>query len=197
MSLRCLTVRALLACAASLTIALPARAQAVPLGAAESAGGGTWLSAGAGGGWARVNCSICRTDRFAGPSVAVRVGTTLRPGLLISAEVDGWTRSNDDVRSMLVAGSGAAWIYPDPDRGFFLKAGAGLVHYGLDEDAGTNLLGLMLGAGYEMAIGERLSITNSIGLIASSFGSIVSDDGVVAEDVSVSVIHFGIALTRR
>jgi hypothetical protein len=173
--------------------ASPALAQAAP----EVAGEGTWFAAGLGGGWTRVNCAICRTDRYAGPSAALRFGTTLRPGLLIGAELDGWTRTNDDVRSTLAAGSAAAYIYPDPARGLFLKAGAGLVHYSLDEDAGTNLLGLFLGAGYEFPITERLSVTNSIGLIASSFGSIASDAGTVAEDVSITLLQLGIALTHR
>lgn len=194
MSLRRVSLRLLLA---GLCIGAsgsdPVRAQEAPARARQ----GTWFSAGLGGGWTRVNCAICRTDRNAGPAAALRFGTTLRPGLLVGAELDGWTRSNDDVRSTLTAGSAAAYIYPDPSRGLFLKAGAGLVHYSLDEDSGTNLVGLLLGAGYEFPIGERLSITNSIGLIASSFGSIHSDDGTVAEDVSISLFQVGFALTHR
>jgi hypothetical protein len=158
---------------------------------------GAWFAAGVGGGWARVNCAICRTDRYAGPSAALRFGTTLRPGLLVGGELDGWTRSSDDVRSVLTAGSAAAYVYPDPRRGLFLKAGAGLVHYSLDSDSGTNLFGLLLGAGYDIPIGESLSITNTVGLIASSFGSLRSDAGTVAEDVSVSLLHIGISLTHR
>lgn len=192
MSLRTVLLRVALA-GAAVCVGGSASAQEAP----EVARGGTWFAAGLGGGWTRVNCAICRTDRYAGPSAALRFGTTLRPGLLIGAELDGWTRTNDDVRSSLAAGSAAAYIYPDPTRGLFLKAGAGLVHYSLDEDAGTNLLGLVLGAGYEFPITERLSVTNSIGLIASSFGSIASDAGTVAEDVSITLLQFGIALTHR
>lgn len=166
-------------------------------GRTESARTGTWFAAAVGGGWTRVNCAICRTDRYAGPSAALRFGTTLRPGLLIGAEVDGWMRSNDGVRSMLTSGSASAYIYPDPSRGLFLKAGTGLVHYSLDEDSGTNLLGIFLGAGYEFPITPSLSITNSVGLIASSFGSIESEAGTVAEDVSITLFQFGIALTHR
>lgn len=162
-----------------------------------AAGAGTWLSAGVGGGWTRVNCTICRADRYAGPSVALRFGVTLRPGLLIGAELDGWTRSSDDVRSMIMAGSATTYIYPDPGRGLFLKAGAGLVHYSLDSESGTNLFGLVLGAGYEFPVTDRLSITNSIGLIASSFGSLHSDAGTVAEDVSLSLFQVGFALRHR
>lgn len=161
------------------------------------ASGGAWFSAGVGGGWARITCAICRVDRNAGPAATLRFGTTLRPGLLVGGELEGWTRSSDDVRSMLTAGSAAAYIYPNPRRGLFLKAGAGLVHYRLNSDVSTNLIGLTLGAGYEIPITPTYSITNSIGLIASSFGSLRSDAGTVADDVSISVLQVGFALTHR
>lgn len=210
MSLRKVVLNVLLAgiglCAAGAPVQLYAQGPA-EVARTESAGrsgaqtatadGGTWLSAGVGGGWTRVNCTICRADRYAGPSAALRFGVTLRPGLLVGAELDGWTRSNDDVRSMIMAGSATTYIYPDPGRGLFLKAGAGLVHYRLDPESGTNLFGLVLGAGYEFPVTDRLSITNSIGLIASSFGSLHSDDGTVAEDVSLSLLQVGFALKHR
>jgi hypothetical protein len=158
---------------------------------------GAWFSAGVGGGWARVNCAICRTDRNPGPAAVLRFGTTLRPGLLVGGELDGWTRSSDDVRSLLTSGSAAAYIYPNLERGLFLKAGVGLVRYSIDSDVSTNLIGLALGAGYEFPISETFSITNSIGLIASSFGTLRSDDGTVADDVSISLFQVGIALTHR
>jgi hypothetical protein len=56
---------------------------------------------------------------------------------------------------------------------------------------------LSLGAGYEFPISEAFSITNSIGLIASSFGTLRSEDGTVADDVSISLFQVGIALTHR
>lgn len=211
MSLRTRPIRAMAVCVVVLAAwspALQAQAAASSVQAAvvqtgqaaapaETARQGAWFGAGVGGGWTRVNCAICRTDRFAGPSAALRFGTTLRPGLLVAGEVDGWTRSSDDVRSVLTAGSAAAYVYPDPRRGLFLKAGAGLVHYSLDSDSGTNLFGLLLGAGYDIPLGESLSITNTIGLIASSFGSLRSGTATVAEDVSISVFHVGISLTHR
>ena len=158
---------------------------------------GAWFSAGIGGGWTRVNCGICRTDRNAGPAATLRFGTALRPGLLVGAELDGWTRSSDDVRSLITAGSANAYIYPDVRRGLFLKAGAGLVHYRPDGDTGTSLIGVALGAGYDLPITDTFSITNSVGLIASSFGALRSDAGIVADDVSISLLQFNISLTHR
>jgi len=175
--------------------AAPAAAQARPTGLRS----GPWVTVGVGGGWTRVNCSICRTDRNAGPAASLRLGTTLRPGLLIGAELDGWTRAGEDVRTLVAAGSAAAYIYPDPSRGLFLKAGAGVVRYSFndEDDASANLLGIMLGAGYEFPISDELNITNSVGLIASSFGALRSDAGTIVDDMSISLFHIGIALTHR
>lgn len=183
-----------------LAVVVLCAASAAPSVAQTSAGArsGTWMTAGIGGGWTRLTCSICRTDRLAGPAVSLRFGTTLRPGLLIGAEVDGWTRTEDDIRTVLTAGSAAAYIFPNPSRGLFLKAGAGLVHLDFDGgDAGANLIGLLLGAGYEFPITDELNLTNTIGLIASSFGRVRADAGTIADDVSISLLHIGISVTHR
>jgi hypothetical protein len=55
----------------------------------------------------------------------------------------------------------------------------------------------MLGAGYELPITPTLSITNTIGLIASSFGALRAEGGTVADDVSISLLQVGVALTHR
>lgn len=158
---------------------------------------GMWVSAGMGGGWTRVTCAICRTDRNLGPSGYVRLGTTLRPGLHIAVEVDGWTRSEQDLRSTATAGGVAAYLYPEPAGGAFLKSGLAWVRYGVDGDVGANLVGLLVGAGYDFPVSARLSVTNYVNLVASSFGSLRSDRGTVANDVSLSLLQFGIGLTRH
>jgi hypothetical protein len=161
-------------------------------------GNGLWLSGGAGGGLLRVTCVICRTDRRAGPALHISGGTTVRPGLLLGVDVGGWTRTADDIRTLLVSGMVSARIQPDPARGLFLKAGAGVVRFSLDEgELRSTLPGIVLGAGYDVPLGERYTVSNSVGLLASSFGTLRSGDGAVAEDVSISLLQLGISLARR
>lgn len=182
----------------ALVLAILCAAGASSAAGQERVRSGPWVSLGIGGGWTRVNCSICRVDRNAGPAATLGFGTTVRDGLLVGAELDGWTRSVEGSRTLLIAGNLAAYVYPDPARGLFLKAGAGMVRYGFDSgDGSANLIGLLLGAGYEIPISPALSITNSIGLVTSSFGALRSDEGVVADDVSISMLQFGIAITHR
>jgi hypothetical protein len=186
-------LRSAVTCTTFLTLAF------APLSAqARGDASGLWLSGGAGGGLARVTCVICRTDRNAGPVLNISGGTTLRPGLLLGVDVGGWTRTADDIRSLLVSGMVSARIQPDPARGLFLKAGAGVVRFSLDEgELRTTLPGIALGAGYDIMLGESYTISNSVSLLASSFGTLHSGDGAVAEDVSISLFQLGISLARR
>lgn len=188
-------LRAVVVCTSLGLWAAAASAQSAP---PQSGGAGLWAAAGAGGGWTRLTCAICRTDRHAGPALQLSGGATVRPGLLLGVEVDGWTRAEDDIRTLLLAGTLAARIYPQPARGLFLKGGLGVVRYSLDEgELRATLPGLVLGAGYDVRVARGYAVTGAVGLLASSFGSLRSGDGTVADDVSVSVLQLGISLTRR
>lgn len=161
-------------------------------------GAGFWASAGAGGGWTRLSCAICRTDVRGGPALQLSGGATVRRGLLVGVEVDGWTRAEDEIRTLLLSGTLSARIYPQLSRGLFLKGGVGVTRYSLDEgELRTTLPGLLLGAGYDIPLSSGYAVTPSVGLLASSFGSLRSGDGTVADDVSVSVLQLGLSLTRR
>ena len=164
---------------------------------------GMWLSAGLGGGWTRVSCAICGTDRNLGPAGYLRVGTTLRPGLLMAVEANGWTRDDEDIRSNVVTGGVVAQLYPDPDGGLFLRGGLAYVRFSAaeqerdDDGVGANLFGLLMGAGYEFPIGRGVNVTNYASLLASSFGSLNTEGGTAANDVSLTLLQVGIGITRH
>lgn len=165
--------------------------------APESASG-TWFGIGAGGGWARVSCTICSAARDVGPAGQMRIGTTLRPGLLVGGEASAWTHTNeDDVRETVGTIAAVGYLYPRPGGALYLKGGAGYVAFRAGNDLASNLFGLIVGAGYEFRIGEQLSITNDLGLVASSFGALKNGAATAADDVSVTVLQFGIGIRRR
>jgi hypothetical protein len=168
----------------------------------ESAAGepatGTWYGIGAGGGWARVSCAICSAARDIGPAAQLRIGTTIRPGLLVGGEASAWTHtSEDDVRETVGTIAAIGYVYPRPGGPLYLKGGAGYVAFRAGDDLASNLLGLIVGVGYEFRVGEALSITNDLGLIASSFGALKNGAATAADDVSVTVLQFGIGVRRR
>jgi hypothetical protein len=162
---------------------------------------GTWIGASVGGGWTRVSCAICRRERDLGPAGHVRFGTTLRPGFLLGAEIEGWTHEDEEeVRQLVLGALGTVTLYPNPTGGLFFKGGLGWVRYSLsedDDDIATNLLALMVGAGFEFRIAPGLTVTNYVSLLASSFGSLQREQASVVDDVSVSLLQIGIGLTRH
>jgi hypothetical protein len=189
------------AVACLLVLALPPASARAQVGESSNS---IWVSAGIGGGWNRVSCSICRTQRNLGPTGYIRVGASVRDGVLLGAEVNGWMRERggDNGREWTGAIGPVAYLYPYPRGSFYVKGGLGYMKYRIngdedDEAAQVGSIGVQLGAGYEFRIGNRLHITNYVNLLASSFGALRADDALVLDDVSVSMLQIGIGITRR
>ena len=155
-----------------------------------------WISAGAGGGWARVACAVCRTDRNLGPAAYLRVGVTAREGLLIGTEVNAWTREREDEREWTRAMGAVAYLYPRARGPFFVKGGVSYMGFSAD-DVSIGTLGVQLGAGYEFRVGRHLYITNYLNLMASSFGTLHVDGDAAVRDVGLTLLHAGVGFTRR
>jgi hypothetical protein len=161
-----------------------------------------WVSAGLGGGWTRVSCAICRTDRNLGPTGYVRVGVPLRSGLLLGAEANLWTREgepvgDEDTREWTRAVSAVVHLYPRPGGPFFVKAGLGQLSFQANDQLSTSTMGVQLGAGYEFRVGNKLYISNYLNLLASSYGSLQSGGEQVVDDVNVTLVQIGVGLTRK
>lgn len=177
---------------------LLALAAASPLAAQESDHRvGLWYGVGISAAWAGVSCDFCRNERDLGPAASVRAGITLGPGVLLGLEVDAWTTERNEVREVLTATGLVARVYPRPRGGPFIEAGIGPVFYRAEDELSATTVGVHLGAGHELPIGGRLSITNRVGLTASGFGRLVSEGQTVAEPVGFTLLHFGLALTWR
>ena len=114
---------------------------------------GLWVGMAVGGGWGRIGCDLCVTNRELGYSGALNFGGMIRRGFLAGAEIGGWTFSEDDARQTIGSISGTLTMYPRPGRsGVFVRGGAG-VHYTKvtedDEDVDATTFGVQVGVGYE------------------------------------------------
>jgi hypothetical protein len=163
----------------------------------QDAGVRLWVSGGAGGGWSRVSCAICRTQRTLGPAGYLRIGVTARDGLLIGTEVNAWTRDRGDDREWTKAIGAVAYLYPRAKGPLFVKGGIGYVGFSADGDVSTGSVGVQLGSGYEFRVGRNWYITNYLNLIASSFGSLHVDGTSAVGDVGLTLLQAGVGLTRR
>jgi Outer membrane protein beta-barrel domain len=124
---------------------------------------GFWIGGGMGYGSFGLGCSTCGDlGRTGGLSGYAKLGTTLRPNILLGVEMNGWTKSEAGATITLGNLSGAAYWYPMATQGLFIKGGAGYSVLSADDgatsgsDSGFGLLG---GVGYDIRVGRNLSIT--------------------------------------
>ncbi|MFL5512880.1 MAG: outer membrane beta-barrel protein [Gemmatimonadales bacterium] len=151
---------------------------------------GLWVGGGMGYGSLGLTCDGCSdVDREGGISGYAKVGGTLRQNILLGVEMNGWTKSEFGGRVTMGNMSGAAYWYPMPTQGLFIKAGAGYSVLSVDDgistadDSGFGLLG---GLGYDVRVGKNLSITPVANYFRGAF-----------EGGSANVLQLGVGVTSH
>jgi hypothetical protein len=151
---------------------------------------GFWVGGGMGYGSLGLSCEICGdVGRTGGLSGYAKLGGTLRQNILLGVEMNGWTKSEGAGRVTMGNFSGAAYWYPMPTQGLFLKAGAGYAVLSTDDgtenvsDTGFGFLG---GVGYDVRVGRNLSITPVANWFRGGF-----------EGGSANVLQFGVGVTSH
>jgi opacity protein-like surface antigen len=138
---------------------------------------GFWIGFGFGGGSAGRSCNlVCDSlSRETGFSGYLKIGGTLSPKILLGGESTGWTKSESGTTVQLGNLSAAAYFYPAPATGFFLKGGPGFSVYmaddGTDKESGSGF-GFLLGAGYDLRVSTNISITPVVSYYFGSIGDV-------------------------
>jgi len=159
-----------------------------------------WGGIGVGTGSARVACDICNDDRRAAISGLATVGFSLGRRVLAGIEADAWWDEGGTRDDLLWAGTGVVKLFPDPDGGFWTKAGAGVVHYrsrGATNTANSRAPGVLIGAGYDLRMASRLFVGPYATLVTSFRSDLEQGDRVILEKVSHSLLHLGVVFQRR
>ena len=142
---------------------------------------GFWI--GGGLGYGSLGCNGC--NRLGGVSGYLKLGGTLRQNILLGVETNGWTKS--DLGQTLTMGnmSGAAYWYPMPANGLFIKGGLGysILDDGFNNESG---FGLLAGLGYDVRVGRNLSITPVANWFRGSFTG-----------ASANVVQIGLGVTSH
>ena len=169
--------------------------------AAPAGGGGLWYSVGVAPGWARVTCDICAGRRKTGLSAFLGVGGSTGRAVRIGAELGAWRERDGGVTQTLLSFGGAAYWYPNVQRGLYLRGGATLVMHRVND--GTDVvtssgIGPQLGVGYEYRVsrGWRLApfAHYSVGVFG---GDVKFNGGQATGSATVSFLQVGASLTRR
>jgi outer membrane protein with beta-barrel domain len=151
---------------------------------------GFWIGGGLGYGSMGISCDGCGdTGREGGLSGYFKLGGTLRPNILLGVETNGWTKSEAGTTLTMGNLSGAAYWYPMPTAGLFLKAGAGYSVLDLDTgfgDGSESGFSVQGGLGYDVRVSRNLSITPVANWIRGGY------DGF-----SANVLQIGMGITSH
>ena len=132
---------------------------------------GFWIGLGAGPGWADATCDFCEGgSREIGFAGSVRLGGTVNDRLLFGADMNGWSKEENDITLNLYSATASLTFYPQASSGFFLKGGVGIAFLDTQfREGSTNVtidlgtgLGLLAGAGYDLRVGRKVSITPAV-----------------------------------
>jgi hypothetical protein len=149
---------------------------------------GFWAGVGMGWGSFGLNCDVCDgVDRTGSYSGYINLGGTLRPNLLLGAELNGWSKSEDGATVRLANASAAAYWYPAVRSGLFLKGGMGYSRLSADDgvdDASDGGWGLLTGVGYDLRVGQSTSLTPVLNYFRGGF-----------EGGSADVVQLGLGVT--
>jgi len=170
---------------------------------------GFWAGLGLGQGGTWLRCEVCDGDRSEGGLTGyARAGTTVSDRLLVGADLTYWRRNEEEVLEQATGFAGAAYWYPNPRHGYYLKFGLGYSWYRAAEDEialTSGLLTAVSGAGYEMRVNPRVSLVPFVNLSITSKGKLLREDTRnggfsatrVADDLSQLSVQVGFGITRH
>jgi hypothetical protein len=147
---------------------------------------GFWISGGIGAG-------LDNNSEKGGAAGYLRLGGTVGK-VLLGGEANGWTRSENGVSLLRSNTMFTAMVYPSLVGGFFIKGGLGFSVIRVSGDVGgfsasvtENGFGSVLGLGYDIPLGPKLSLTPNLDLLTQTW-----DPGAGTETHSMLLFTIGI-----
>ena len=159
---------------------------------------GFWIGFGFGYGSSNVSCDSCpSTSRESGGTGFIKLGGTVSDKVLLGGEINAWTKSSGGVTADLGNVSFAAYFYPQPKSGFFVKGGVGFAATRLHNSgsADANGYGFVLGLGYDIRVGTNISITPVGNFYFGSDGDLTESGSTLETGWKHNIYDFGLGIT--
>ena len=163
---------------------------------------GFWIGAGLGYGSLARTCDRCVNTVSEGALTAyLKLGATVAPQLVMGGEVSGWRK---DLQGMIVTSVNASvtsYVYLKPTSGFFFKGGFGLSWYRENpalkdpsDTVGTTGFGITAGLGYDLRVGDNISLTPVGNFVFGSLGNLRLRRQLVP-NVQYTLLQLGLGVT--
>jgi len=108
-------------------------------------------------------CSVNSDAKGGSVTASVKMGGTPSSRLRLGGEVNVWVKDlSGGVTESVGNVSAAAYFYPSPRGGFFVKGGVGLASVDLSQgnaSASQTGIGLLAGLGYDIRVSRKVSLT--------------------------------------
>jgi hypothetical protein len=150
---------------------------------------GFWFNGGLG--YGTLGCADCdgRTGSISG---SLSVGATIGPKFLLGVGTTGWTKSENGATLNVGTLDARVRFYPSARSGFYLTGGFGLgsVSASLALGGGGQVSGSEIGLGVVLGLGYDIRIGNNVSLTPFWHGYAVQ-----AEDANANVGQLGLSIT--
>jgi hypothetical protein len=162
---------------------------------------GFWIGFGVGYGSAKIGCDGCGSnDREGSMTGFLKLGGTLSGHVLLGTEINIWTKDMDGLVVARGNGSVTATVYPRTTGGFFVKGGVGAsfaesTFRGDSTTISESGFGLLVGAGYDLRVDRRISITPVVNYYYGTPGDMIVRGELVAGGLRHNIFDFGVGLT--
>jgi hypothetical protein len=154
------------------------------------------LSKGAGA----LTCSFCTGEGKGGFAGMLGVESTWRRGVRLGLELDWWMHRSAGASRSVAAAAGVVHLYPAPGGPFFLKVGMGLGRFSIGSDEeelyATSRIGTV-GLGYDIRVSGRTMVVPYVSRLSGGGGTMRLNGEVVTPRSGLSLLQYGIAVSRR
>ena len=181
---------------------------ATPIGAqapANSGHSGFHAAIGAGYGSVGVTCDGCDNTREASTAFMLRFGGAVRPDVVLSGEINGWSKSIANGTESVTWINLVAQYYPERTGGFFLKGGVGVGAIAANTFASgignlkveTTSVGGVIGMGFDAPLSKSFSLTPFVDLLYAARSDAKVNGGSTGTTLGANMIHLGLAASWR
>lgn len=147
-----------------------------------------------------LTCPFCTNEGKGGIAGMVGMETTWRPGIRLGLEADWWMHSGGGSSRTVLAAAPVTHLYLNRNSPFFFKLGVGIARFTAssdEEELRTTAMSAVVGVGYEFRLSGRNVLVPYVSMVNGSGGTMRLNGSQVTPLGGVSLIQYGVALSRR